>query len=131
MVNTLSIMRMSGTCVIPGRSKYSRIFSCPDGITPNSGLTGLSILYIYIYIYIYNVCVCACVCVSACVCVCVFVCACVCIRGACKKHVFVYIFWTGRLYCTSAKMCMQMDVLVFLLLRWPLYVHFLLFFFCS
>ena len=38
---------------LPGRSKYSRIFSCPDGITPNSGLTGLSILYIYIYIYIY------------------------------------------------------------------------------
>ena len=37
---------------LPGRSKYSRIFSCPDGITPNSGLTGLSILYIYIYIYI-------------------------------------------------------------------------------
>ena len=39
---------------LPGRSKYSRIFSCPDGITPNSGLTGLSILYIYIYIYIYG-----------------------------------------------------------------------------
>ena len=46
---------------LPGRSKYSRIFSCPDGITPNSGLTGLSILYIYIYIY---VCVCVCVCVA-------------------------------------------------------------------
>ena len=30
---------------------HSRIISCPDGITPNSGLTGLSILYIYIYIY--------------------------------------------------------------------------------
>ena len=29
---------------------------CPDGITPNSGLTGLSILYIYIYI-----CVCVCI----------------------------------------------------------------------
>ena len=37
---------------LPGRSKYSRIFSCPDGITPNSGLTGLSILYIYIYMYV-------------------------------------------------------------------------------
>ena len=32
---------------------HSWIISCPDGITPNSGLTGLSILYIYIYIYIY------------------------------------------------------------------------------
>ena len=29
---------------------HSWIISCPDGITPNSGLTGLSILYIYIYI---------------------------------------------------------------------------------
>ena len=48
---------------LPGRSKYSRIFSCPDGITPNSGLTGLSILYIYIYIYIYIYSVCVCVCV--------------------------------------------------------------------
>ena len=42
---------------LPGRSKYSRIFSCPDGITPNSGLTGLSILDIYIYMY---VCMCVC-----------------------------------------------------------------------
>ena len=55
---------------LPGRFKYSRIFSCPDGITPNSGLTGLSILSLslslYIYIYIY-VCVCVCVCVRVCV----------------------------------------------------------------
>ena len=27
-------------------------FSCPDGITPNSGLTGPDNTYIYIYIYI-------------------------------------------------------------------------------
>ena len=26
---------------------------CPDGIIPNSGLTGLNNTYIYIYIYIY------------------------------------------------------------------------------
>ena len=32
---------------------HSWIISCPDGITPNSGLTGPRILYIYIYIYIY------------------------------------------------------------------------------
>ena len=47
-------------------------FFCPDGITPNSGLTGPNnththththtYIYIYIYIYIY-VCVCVCVCV--------------------------------------------------------------------
>ena len=31
-------------------------FFCPDGITPNSGLTGLNnTIYIYIYIYIYRV----------------------------------------------------------------------------
>ena len=28
---------------LPGRSKYSRIFSCPDGITPNSGLNKYSL----------------------------------------------------------------------------------------
>ena len=27
-------------------------FSCPEGIPPNSGLTGLNNTYIYIYIYI-------------------------------------------------------------------------------
>ena len=27
-------------------------FSCPDGITPNSGLTGLNNTDIYMYIYI-------------------------------------------------------------------------------
>ena len=27
------------------------LFSCPDGITPNSGLTGPNNIYIYIYIY--------------------------------------------------------------------------------
>ena len=32
---------------------HSWIISCPDGITPNSGLTGPRILYIYVYIYIY------------------------------------------------------------------------------
>ena len=37
-------------------------FYCPDGIIPDSGLTGLNNIYIYIYIYIY-VCVCVCVCV--------------------------------------------------------------------
>ena len=31
---------------------HAWITSCPDGITPNSGLTGPKILYIYIYIYI-------------------------------------------------------------------------------
>ena len=40
---------------LPGRSKYSRIFSCPDGITPNSGLTGLIILSLSLSIYIYIV----------------------------------------------------------------------------
>ena len=30
-------------------------FSCPDGITPNSGLTGPNNIYIYIYIYISKV----------------------------------------------------------------------------
>ena len=39
-------------------------FSCPDGITPNSGLTGPNNTYIYI---------CVCVCVYVCVCVCVWV----------------------------------------------------------
>ena len=33
---------------------HSWIISCPDGITPNSGLTGPRILTIYIYIYIYE-----------------------------------------------------------------------------
>ena len=28
-------------------------FFCPDGITPNSGLTGPNNTYIYIYIHIY------------------------------------------------------------------------------
>ena len=28
-------------------------FSCPDGITPKSGLTGPNNTYIYIYIYMY------------------------------------------------------------------------------
>ena len=36
---------------------------CPDGIIPDSGLTGLNNTYINIYIYIY-------VCVFVCVCVC-------------------------------------------------------------
>ena len=31
-----------------------KCFSCPDGITPNSGLTGPNNTYIYIYIYIYR-----------------------------------------------------------------------------
>ena len=37
---------------------HSWIISCPDGITPNSGLTGPRKHTIYIY-----VCVCVCVCV--------------------------------------------------------------------
>ena len=35
----------------------------PDGIIPDSGLSGLNIIYIYIYIYM---CVCVCVCVCVC-----------------------------------------------------------------
>ena len=31
---------------------HAWIPSCPDGITPNSGLTGPKIIYIYIYIYV-------------------------------------------------------------------------------
>ena len=30
-----------------------QLFSCPEGITANSGLTGANNTYIYIYIYIY------------------------------------------------------------------------------
>ena len=37
-----------------------KLFSCADGITPNSGLTGPNNTYIYIYVC---VCVCVCVCV--------------------------------------------------------------------
>ena len=32
---------------------HCRMVFCPDGITPNSGLTGPNNIYIYIYIYIY------------------------------------------------------------------------------
>ena len=56
---------------LPGRFKYSRIFSCPGGITPNSGLTGLSILYIYIYIYL---------CVRKCAEVCLYI------------YIYIYIY---------------------------------------
>ena len=47
---------------LPGKFKCSllNVFFCPDGITPNSGLTGPNHTYIYIYIYIV-VCVCECV----------------------------------------------------------------------
>ena len=40
---------------LPGKYKCSALewFSCPEGITPNSGLTWPNITYIYIYIYIY------------------------------------------------------------------------------
>ena len=39
---------------LPGKFKCSLLnFFCPDGITPNSGLTGPNNTYIYIYIYIY------------------------------------------------------------------------------
>ena len=46
---------------LPGKFKCSllKVFFCPDGITPNSGLTGPNNTYVYIY-----VCVCVCVCVS-------------------------------------------------------------------
>ena len=49
---------------LPGKFKCSLLnaFFYPDGITPNSGLTGQNNTYIYIYIYIY-ICVCVCVCV--------------------------------------------------------------------
>ena len=42
---------------LPGKLKCSAFewFSCPEGITPNSGLTGPNNTYIYIYIYIYIV----------------------------------------------------------------------------
>ena len=51
---------------------FLNVFFCPDGITPNSGLTGPNnTIYIYIYIYI-CVCVCVCVCVSVCVCVVIY-----------------------------------------------------------
>ena len=41
----------------PGKFKCSapEWFSCPEGITPNSGLTGPNNTPIYIYIYIYSV----------------------------------------------------------------------------
>ena len=40
---------------LPGKFKCSALesFSCPEGITPNSGLTGPNNTYIYIYMYIY------------------------------------------------------------------------------
>ena len=37
---------------------------CPDGIIPDSGLTGLNNIYIYIYIYMRSVYVCMYVCTS-------------------------------------------------------------------
>ena len=43
----------------------------PDGIFPDSTLTGPNNIYIYIYIYM-------CVCVCVCVCVYMYVCVCVC-----------------------------------------------------
>ena len=41
---------------LPGKFKCSllNVIFCPDGITPNSGLTGPNNTYIYIYIYIYT-----------------------------------------------------------------------------
>ena len=41
---------------LPGKFKCSALewFSRPEGITPNSGLTGPNNTYIYIYTYIYG-----------------------------------------------------------------------------
>ena len=38
---------------LSGKFKCSKFecFNCPDGIIPDSGLTGLKNIYIYIYIY--------------------------------------------------------------------------------
>ena len=49
---------------LPGKFKCSAFewFSCPEGITPNSGLTGpnTTTIYIYIYIYIYIIIIMSC-----------------------------------------------------------------------
>ena len=41
-------------CIIQNLNVHSWMIFCPDGIIPNSGLTGLCNKHIYIYIYIYR-----------------------------------------------------------------------------
>ena len=61
----------------PGKFKCSVLewFSYPEGITPNSGLTGPNNTYIYIYM-----------------CVCVCVCVCVCTHAHTHTYIYIYIY---------------------------------------